>query len=77
MWNSGWHTTPLSRLLRSDIIIFIKRCQKPVSMKFIGLPNLELETFSSVGVSFVYQYNKVILILTKYLQCNASYQNIH
>nr|AQQ73502.1 olfactory receptor 22 [Heliconius melpomene rosina] len=51
MWNSGWHTTPLGRLLRSDIIIFIKRCQKPVSIKFTGLPNLELETFSSVGVS--------------------------
>ncbi|XP_063377207.1 odorant receptor 4-like [Cydia fagiglandana] len=44
----GWHETPLSRLLRPDLIIFIQRTQRPVAIKFTGLPHLQLETFSSI-----------------------------
>nr|AST36413.1 putative odorant receptor OR64.1 [Cydia nigricana] len=44
----GWHETPLSRLLRADLIIFIQRTQRPVAIKFTGLPHLQLETFSSI-----------------------------
>ncbi|XP_052740755.1 odorant receptor 13a [Bicyclus anynana] len=55
MWSSGWHETPLGRLLRADITLVIMRSQLPVSIKFTGLPNLELETFSSI-MSTSYSY---------------------
>ncbi|RVE42877.1 hypothetical protein evm_012495 [Chilo suppressalis] len=54
-WNCGWHETSLGRLVRMDIIIIILRSQKPLSIKFIGLPNLSLETFSSI-MSSAYSY---------------------
>ncbi|CAK1598633.1 unnamed protein product [Parnassius mnemosyne] len=58
-WRSGWHDTPLGQLLRSDIIILILRTQQPVSIKFIGLPKLELETFSSI-ISTSYSYFNIL-----------------
>nr|AOG12933.1 odorant receptor [Eogystia hippophaecolus] len=54
-WNSGWHETSLGRLLRQDIIIFILRAQHPVTIKFTGLPPIQLETFSSI-MSTSYSY---------------------
>ncbi|CAH2214529.1 jg25765 [Pararge aegeria aegeria] len=47
IWNSGWHLTPLGRMVRQDIIMIIMRSQRPLSIKFRGLANLDLETFSS------------------------------
>ncbi|CAK1598631.1 unnamed protein product [Parnassius mnemosyne] len=58
-WRCGWHETPLGQLLRSDIIILILRAQQPVSIKFIGLPKLELETFSSI-ISTSYSYFNIL-----------------
>ncbi|XP_045446827.1 odorant receptor 49b-like [Melitaea cinxia] len=58
-WNSGWYETPLGRLVRQSIIIIIMRSQKPVSIKFTGLPNVELETFSSV-ISTSYSYFNIL-----------------
>ncbi|CAK1598624.1 unnamed protein product [Parnassius mnemosyne] len=58
-WRSGWHETPLVQLLRSDIIILILRAQQPVSIKFFGLPKLELETFSSI-ISTSYSYFNIL-----------------
>nr|AZT78920.1 odorant receptor [Dioryctria abietella] len=54
-WNCGWHETSLSRMLRNDILILIYRSQKPVVIKFTGLPHIQLETFSSI-VSSAYSY---------------------
>ncbi|KAM3967165.1 odorant receptor 67c-like [Aphomia sociella] len=54
-WNSGWHETSLGKLIRADIILVIQRSQRPVVIKFIGLPELQLETFSSI-VSTAYSY---------------------
>ncbi|XP_063360466.1 odorant receptor Or2-like [Cydia amplana] len=51
----GWHTTPLALLVRHDLIIFILRAQQPVAIKFTGLPELQLETFSSI-MSTAYSY---------------------
>ncbi|XP_034829768.2 odorant receptor 67c-like isoform X1 [Maniola hyperantus] len=55
LWNSGWHATPLGRLLRNDITLVIMRSQRPLSIKFTGLPNLDLETFCSI-MSTAYSY---------------------
>ncbi|XP_023941790.1 odorant receptor 67c-like [Bicyclus anynana] len=55
IWSSGWHETPLGRLLRADITLVIMRSQRPVSIRLRGLPNLELETFSSImSTSYTY-----------------------
>nr|ARO76454.1 odorant receptor 49 [Conogethes punctiferalis] len=54
-WLCGWHETSLGRLLRQDIVIVILRSQQPLSIKFIGLPYLSLETFSS-HMSSAYSY---------------------
>nr|AST36415.1 putative odorant receptor OR65 [Cydia nigricana] len=52
---SGWYDTPLSQLVRQDLLIFIMRTQVPVVIKFIGIPELELHTFSSI-MSTAYSY---------------------
>uniref|UniRef100_A0A2A4JTU3 Odorant receptor n=1 Tax=Heliothis virescens TaxID=7102 RepID=A0A2A4JTU3_HELVI len=54
-WTCGWHETPLGRMIRTDIIIIILRAQKPVTIKFTGLPSVQLETFSST-MSSAYSY---------------------
>ncbi|KAL4702238.1 hypothetical protein ACJJTC_005777 [Scirpophaga incertulas] len=54
-WNCGWQETPLGQLVRQDILIVILRSQQPLSIKFIGLPQLSLATFSSV-ISTAYTY---------------------
>ncbi|XP_031766404.2 odorant receptor 13a-like isoform X1 [Galleria mellonella] len=54
-WNSGWHKTRLSTLIRADMVLVIQRSQQAVAIKFIGLPQLQLETFSSV-MSTSYSY---------------------
>ncbi|XP_050343602.1 odorant receptor Or2-like [Nymphalis io] len=59
IWSGGWHETPLGRLVRQSLIIIIMRSQKPVSIKFTGLPNLDLETFSSV-MSTSYSYFNIL-----------------
>ncbi|XP_048007340.1 uncharacterized protein LOC125242593 isoform X3 [Leguminivora glycinivorella] len=51
----GWHRTPLALLVRHDLTIFILRAQHPVAIKFTGLPELQLETFSSI-MSTAYSY---------------------
>nr|WCC57462.1 odorant receptor 5 [Papilio machaon] len=56
-WRCGWQETPLGQLLRSDFIILILRAQQPVTIKFTGLPKLELETFSSIMSSSYSYYN--------------------
>ncbi|KPJ02848.1 Putative odorant receptor 13a [Papilio xuthus] len=56
-WRCGWQETPLGLLLRSDFIILILRAQQPVTIKFTGLPKLELETFSSIMSSSYSYYN--------------------
>ncbi|XP_045765451.1 odorant receptor 13a-like [Maniola jurtina] len=55
LWSSGWHATPLGRLLRNDITLVIMRTQQPLTIKFTGLPNLDLETFCSI-MSTAYSY---------------------
>ncbi|XP_063376661.1 odorant receptor 4-like [Cydia fagiglandana] len=52
---SGWYKTPLTQLVRQDLLIFIMRTQVPVEIKFTGLPELELHTFSSI-MSTAYSY---------------------
>ncbi|XP_063824512.1 odorant receptor 13a-like [Ostrinia nubilalis] len=54
-WNCGWHETSLGRMIRNEILIIIMRAQHPISIKFTGLPNLSLETFSSI-MSSAYSY---------------------
>nr|WPO56470.1 odorant receptor [Leucinodes orbonalis] len=54
-WNCGWHETALGRLVRLDLLIIILRAQQPLSIKFIGLQNVALETFSS-NMSSAYTY---------------------
>uniref|UniRef100_A0AAU6ND71 Odorant receptor n=1 Tax=Mythimna loreyi TaxID=667449 RepID=A0AAU6ND71_9NEOP len=54
-WVCGWHETPLGVMIRDDIIIIILRAQKPVTIKFTGLPHVLLETFSSC-MSSAYSY---------------------
>lgn len=49
-WKCGWHETPLGLMIRTDIIIIILRAQQPVTIKYTGLPEIQLETFSSVGI---------------------------
>nr|AXF48804.1 odorant receptors OR64 [Lobesia botrana] len=51
----GWHMTPLALMVRQDLAIFIMRAQQPVAIKFTGLPELQLETFSSI-MSTAYSY---------------------
>ncbi|KAL0852346.1 hypothetical protein ABMA28_000549 [Loxostege sticticalis] len=58
-WNSGWNTTPLARMIRNDISIVMSRAQQPLSMKFFCLPDLTLETFSSI-MSSAYSYFNMI-----------------
>lgn len=48
-FNSGWNETPLGQLIRADILFIIFRSQIPIYIKFTGLPNIQLETFSSVS----------------------------
>lgn len=50
IWESGWNETPLSLLIRTDMMIIILRSHNPITIKFTALPNLELETFSSVSI---------------------------
>lgn len=50
-WTCGWHETPLGLMIRDDIIIIIIRAQQPVTIKFTGLPHVQLETFSSVSMT--------------------------
>ncbi|XP_047987554.1 odorant receptor 4-like [Leguminivora glycinivorella] len=52
---SGWYETPLTQLVRQDLLIFIIRAQVPIGIKFTGLPELELYTFSSI-MSTAYSY---------------------
>nr|AFC91731.2 putative odorant receptor OR63 [Cydia pomonella] len=52
---SGWYKTPLTQLVRQDLLIFITRTQVPVEIKFTGLPEMELHTFSSI-MSTAYSY---------------------
>ncbi|XP_069358455.1 odorant receptor 13a-like [Maniola hyperantus] len=59
IWSSGWHATPLGRLLRNDISLVIMRTQQPLSIKFTGLPNIDLETFSSI-MSTAYSYFTIL-----------------
>nr|XP_032512871.1 odorant receptor 13a-like isoform X1 [Danaus plexippus plexippus] len=55
IWESGWNETPLSLLIRTDMMIIILRSHNPITIKFTALPNLELETFSSImGTSYSY-----------------------
>ncbi|XP_072940129.1 odorant receptor 13a-like [Epargyreus clarus] len=54
-WNCGWEDTSLGRLVCQDILIVIMRAQRPVLINFTGLPNVELETFSSI-MSTSYSY---------------------
>ncbi|XP_031767158.2 odorant receptor 4-like isoform X2 [Galleria mellonella] len=54
-WNSGWHETRLGTLIRADMVLVIQRSQQPLAIKFIGLPQLQLETFSSI-ISTAYTY---------------------
>ncbi|XP_047022350.1 odorant receptor 85b-like isoform X2 [Helicoverpa zea] len=54
-WTCGWHETPLGLMIRNDILIIILRAQKPVTIKFTGLPSVQLETFSST-MSSAYSY---------------------
>ncbi|CAH0702811.1 unnamed protein product [Spodoptera exigua] len=55
-WTCGWHETPLGLMIRTDIVIIILRAQQPVTIKYTGLPQIQLETFSSIlkGTSFPY-----------------------
>ncbi|KAL4705590.1 hypothetical protein ACJJTC_004467 [Scirpophaga incertulas] len=46
-WNCGWHETALGQFVRQDILIVILRSQQPFSIKFTGLPQLSLQTYSS------------------------------
>ncbi|XP_026737600.1 odorant receptor 13a-like [Trichoplusia ni] len=54
-WTCGWHETRLGLMVRTDIVIFILRAQQPVTIKFTGLPHVQLETFSSL-MSSSYSY---------------------
>nr|QEI46828.1 odorant receptor 12 [Galleria mellonella] len=54
-WNNGWHNTYLGRLIRADMVLVIQRSQQPLAIKFIGLPQLQLETFSSI-MTTAYSY---------------------
>ncbi|XP_022825109.1 odorant receptor 13a-like isoform X1 [Spodoptera litura] len=54
-WTCGWHETPLGLMIRTDIIIIILRAQQPVTIKYTGLPQIQLETFSSC-MSSSYSY---------------------
>ncbi|XP_031768253.2 odorant receptor 4-like isoform X3 [Galleria mellonella] len=54
-WNSGWHETRLGTLIRTDMVLVMQHSQKPLVIKFIGLPQLQLETFSSI-MTTAYSY---------------------
>ncbi|XP_059056842.1 odorant receptor 49b-like [Achroia grisella] len=54
-WNSDWYKTRLGILIRADMLLVIHRSQRPVTIKFIGLPQLQLETFSSI-ITTAYSY---------------------
>uniref|UniRef100_A0A8R2MAU1 Uncharacterized protein n=1 Tax=Bombyx mori TaxID=7091 RepID=A0A8R2MAU1_BOMMO len=56
-WNSGWHQTPLGRMIRQDIIIVLLRAQQPVTIKFPGLQSIQLETFSSIMTTSYSYFN--------------------
>ncbi|XP_059056635.1 odorant receptor 82a-like [Achroia grisella] len=56
-WNSGWHKSRLGVLIRSDMVLVIQRSQRPVTIKFIGLPQLQLETFSSIATTAYSYFN--------------------
>ncbi|KAL0902711.1 hypothetical protein ABMA27_000523 [Loxostege sticticalis] len=58
-YNSSWNATPLSRMIRNDIVIVMSRAQQPLSMQFFCLPDLSLETFSSI-MSSAYSYFNMI-----------------
>ncbi|XP_045765475.1 odorant receptor 13a-like [Maniola jurtina] len=67
LWSSGWHATPLGRLLRNDITLVIMRTQQPLTIKFTGLPNLDLETFCSIMTSAYSYFN----LLRRYSRDNT------
>nr|WEG72138.1 odorant-receptor-44 [Grapholita molesta] len=59
-FHSSWYDTPLTQLVRQDLLIFIMRTQVPVEIKFTGLPSLELTTFSSI-MSTAYSYFNMLM----------------
>ncbi|KAL4708280.1 hypothetical protein ACJJTC_007686 [Scirpophaga incertulas] len=54
-WQCGWHNSPLGQLLRQDILIVMARAQQPLTIKYTGLPQLSLQTFSSI-MNTAYSY---------------------
>ncbi|XP_049870427.1 odorant receptor 85c-like isoform X2 [Pectinophora gossypiella] len=63
-WYSGWSNTKLSIMLRNEIVLFISKTQQPLIIKFTALPNLTLETFSSI-MSSSYSYFNMLRQSTK------------